>query len=70
MNRLLTTIVQLFLAGTVFILFRMIVANVKRRFARNKKRFAKVNCDPEQDSKLSQILDVGLIHRLWKTFKY
>ena len=32
------------------------VANAKRRLARNKKRFAKVNCDPEQDSKLLKFL--------------
>jgi hypothetical protein len=29
MNRLLTTIVQLFLAGTVFILFRMMLPMLK-----------------------------------------
>jgi hypothetical protein len=28
------------------------VANAKRRLARNKKRFAKVNCDPEHDLKM------------------
>ena len=44
------------------------VANAKRRLARNQKRFAKVNCDPEQDSKLLKNFPaLKVIHRVCKT---
>lgn len=42
-------------SGQCFYFIPHDVTNAKRRLARNQKRFAKVNCDPEQDLKLLKI---------------